>query len=357
MHLVDAPDPAIEDVAGGRGVLVQVLRVGVDATDREINEAKYGSAPAGADYLIVGHESLGRVIRTGPAVPPSLAPGTLVVATVRRPGGSKYDAVGLQDMTTDDTVLERGISGLHGYLAERYVDDDAFIVPLPDTLSEVGVLLEPLSISEKAIQQAQEIQRRLKVWELERAAVIGGGSIGLLATLALRLRRAEVVVYSRGAPPTPNSELVEALGATYVDSEQHDFGTVSDRHGPFDFVLEATGYSPLVWQAAEHLGKNGVLALASVTAGDRTAEIPSDRINQGFVLGNKVLVGTVNASRGDFERGVTDLVLAEAAYPGWLARLLTTPIDGLENWKAMLEALTEKAGIKVFVEVAQADPP
>ncbi len=251
MHLADVPAPSLDDVSGGRGVLVQVLRVGVDATDQEINDAEYGAAPEGDDYLVIGHEGLGRVIDVGPNVPPSLRPGTLVVATVRRPGGSKYDAVGLQDMTTDDTYYERGINLLHGYLTERYVEDADYVVPLPDSLSEVGVLLEPLSIAEKAIHQAQEIQRRLKLWQLERAAVLGAGSIGLLATLALRLRGADVVCYSRGEPPSLNSRLVEALGATYVNSERVDFGAVADEHGPFDLILEATGFSPLVWEAAE----------------------------------------------------------------------------------------------------------
>ena len=72
------------------------------------------------------------------------------MATVRRPGQSPYDAIGMQDMTTDDTYFERGISLRHGYLAERYVDDACFIVPIPDAISDVAVLLEPLSISRSA---------------------------------------------------------------------------------------------------------------------------------------------------------------------------------------------------------------
>src|SRR5207248_5107080 len=131
----------------------------------------------------------------------------------------------------------------------------------------------------------------------------------------------------------------------------------SAEHGPFDLILEATGFSPLVFEAAKALGKNGVLVLASVTGGDRKVEVDADVINQGFVLGNKVMVGTVNASRDDFVRGVDDLVKAEALYPGWLGRLLTTPIDGLESYEAMLRALTEDAeAIKVYVEVGEPEP-
>jgi threonine dehydrogenase-like Zn-dependent dehydrogenase len=353
MHLTDAPEPSVDQVPGGRGVLVEVLRVGVDGTDKEINAAEYGAAPPGDDYLITGHESFGRVVETGPNVPDTLKPGTYVVAMVRRPGSSPYDAIGLQDMTTDDTYYERGINLLHGFLSERYVDDFQFIVPLPESLLEVGVLLEPLTVSEKGIYQAQEIQRRLKIWQPRRAAVLGAGTIGLLATLALRLRGVEVVVYSRREPPYLNSELVEDVGARYTSSKGRPLADVAEEHGPFDLIIEATGFSPLVFEAAEALGKNGVLVLASVTGGDRTVEVPADRINQGFVLGNKLMVGTVNASRGDFERGVDDLIKAEAFYPGWLGRLLTTPVDGLENWQEMLERLTEDGdAIKVYVEVA-----
>ena len=352
MHLEDVPEPSLADVDDGRGVLVKVIRVGVDGTDREINEAEYGAAPEGYDYLVTGHESFGEVLEAGPNAGASLRPGTLVVATVRRPGSSPYDRIGLQDMTTDDIYYERGINLLHGFLTERYVEDATYVVPLPHSLREVGVLLEPLSISEKGLNQAYEIQRRLKIWKPERAAVLGAGSIGLLCTLALRLRGVDVTCFSKRKAPYLNSRLVEELGAAYVSSDETSLADASAEHGPFDLIFEATGFSPLAFEAAEVLAKNGVLVLASVTGGDRKVEIASDKINQGFVLGNKVMVGTVNASLDDFDRGVTDLVRAEAFYPGWLGKLLTTPVDGLDNYEEMLRHLTEdEDAIKVFVEV------
>lgn len=350
IHLRDVPEPSLHDASGGRGVLVEVLRVGVDGTDKEINEGKYGQPPPGDDYLIIGHENLGRVVETGPDVPDSLRPGTLVVATVRRPGGSIYDRIGLQDMTTDDVYFERGINLLHGYMAEYYVEDAAYMVPLADMLADVGVLLEPLTVSEKGLKQAFEIQRRLKVWAPRRAAVLGAGTIGLLATLALRLRGVEVTCFSLREPPYLNSRLVEALGARYVSSKRTTLRDASDAHGPFDIIFEATGYSPLAFEAAEVLAKNGVLVLSGVSGGDTHAEVPADRINQGFVLGNKVMVGTVNASRDDFVAGVDDLIKAETCYPGWLAQLLTTPIDGFGGWAELLPQLEGNPdAIKVFV--------
>ena len=344
--------PQLDEIPGGRGVLVKVLRVGVDGTDQEINEAKYGQAPQGANFLIIGHENFGQVEAVGPNVPSVIRPGSYVVASVRRPGKSIYDQIGLQDMTTDEVYYERGINLLHGYLTEYYVEDTQYLVPLPESLREVGVLLEPLTVSEKGINQAFEIQRRLKVWQPQRAAVIGAGAIGLLAALALRLRGLEVVCYSRHVPPYLNSDLIEALGGHYVSSQHMSMSDISAKYGPFDMMLEATGYSPLVFEAAQALGKNGVLILSSITGGDTKAEVHSDKINQGFVLGNKVMVGTVNASHADFVSGVTHLVKAEALYPGWLKKLLTTPINGLDNYAAMLRHLEEdKDAIKVYMDV------
>ena len=121
VHLVDLPEPSVDDIPNGRGVLVEALNVGLDGTDAEINAAEYGEAPEGYDFLVIGHESFGRVLEAGPNVQ-DLKPGDYVAATVRRPGGSIYDRIGASDMTTDATYYERGISLLHGYLTERYVD-------------------------------------------------------------------------------------------------------------------------------------------------------------------------------------------------------------------------------------------
>lgn len=351
IHLADLPMPQLADRPDGRGVLVKVLRVGVDGTDKEINAAEYGAAPAGYDFLTLGHESFGRVIEVGPQVR-GLAVGDYVVATVRRPGGSIYDTIGTYDMTTDATYYERGISLLHGFLTEYYVDDPEYIVKLPAALQTVGVLLEPTSVVEKGIAQAYEIQRRLKVWRPMRAAVLGAGTLGLLATLALRLRGLEVTTLARSAPPTLNSELVEALGARYLSTRALPLRQAAEQHGPFDIIFEATGASSVAFEGMEALGRNGVLVLTGISGGDRMIEVPGDRILLGFVLGNKVAVGSVNANRVYFEQGVQDLALATLQYPGWLERLLTHPVRGLDNYAEMMQLLTEEQrAIKVFVEV------
>ena len=352
VHLTELPAPKVGDVANGRGVLVRVLRVGVDGTDKEINAAEYGQAPPGYDFLIIGHESFGQVEAVGPNVN-EVKPGDYVVATVRRPGSSIYDLIGTNDMTTDDTYFERGINLRHGYMSEFYVDDAEFIVKIPQGLKEVGVLLEPTTVVEKGIAQAYEIQRRLRVWKPKRAAVMGAGTIGLLATLMLRLRGLEVTTFGKTAKPYLNSDLIQAIGATYQSTEDLSIVDGAKQHGPFDIIFEATGFSPVVFDSMQALGKNGVLVLSSVTGGDRRIEVPADKINLEFVLGNKVMVGTVNANREYFEMGVKDLAQAEAEYPGWLARLLTHPIRGLENYQELFAKLRNPNGaIKVFCEVA-----
>jgi len=352
LHLAELAKPSVDDIPAGRGVLVRVLRVGVDGTDKEINAAEYGAAPPGYDFLVIGHEGFGQVEDVGPAVT-ELRPGDYVVATVRRPGTSVYDQIGTSDMTTDDVYFERGINLRHGYLTEYYVDDADYIVKVPQGLRDVGVLLEPMTVVEKGITQAYEIQRRLRVWRPRRAAVMGAGTIGLLAALVLRLRGLDVTVFGQRPGPYRNSDLLEQIGARYLSTKALTIAEGAQQHGPFDVIFEATGYSPIVFESMAALGKNGVLVLSSVTGGDRRVEVPADRVNLEFVLGNKVMVGTVNANREYFERGVEDMALAEANYPGWLAQLMTHPIEGLENFAELMRTLTTaKEAIKVYCQVA-----
>jgi threonine dehydrogenase-like Zn-dependent dehydrogenase len=351
VHLAELEKPSLSDVPNGRGVLVKVLRVGVDGTDREINAAEYGAAPEGYDFLVIGHEGFGQVEAVGPNAS-FLRPGDFVVATVRRPGKSLYDAIGLQDMTTDDQYLERGINLRHGYLTEYYVEDEEFVVKIPQGLKEVGVLLEPMTVAQKGISQAYEIQRRLKVWRPRKAAVMGAGTLGLLATLVLRLRGLDVTTFGRTPRPYFNADLLERIGARYVNTSARTISDAAAEFGPFDLIFEGTGSSSVVFESMQVVGKNGVLVLTSVTGGNRKLEVPADRINLEFVLGNKVMVGSVNASRDNFETGVRDMSQAEAEYPGWLPQLLTHPVQGLDGYRELFDRLQNPNGaIKIYCEV------
>jgi threonine dehydrogenase-like Zn-dependent dehydrogenase len=171
--------------------------------------------------------------------------------------------------------------------------------------------------------------------------------------MILRLRGLEVVTFGRTPSPYLNSMLAEELGARYISTKDVPLKDASRMYGPFDIIFEGTGSSAVVFEAAEVLAKNGVLILASITGAGKKLEIPADKINLDFVLGNKVMFGTVNANREYFEAGVKDLAQCKAQFPGWANKLLTHPVEGLENFQQMMDLLTTaKGAIKVYVDVS-----
>lgn len=352
VHLAELDKPSVSDIANGRGVLVRTLKVGVDATDREINDALYGNAPPGYDFLVIGHESFGIVEEVGPAVK-RVQPGDYVTCTVRRPGGSIFDKIGRNDITSEETYYERGINLLHGYLTEYFVDDEEFMVRMPVGLKHLHVLAEPMSCAAKAVEQAMLAQKRLQVWEPKRAWVTGSGQIGLLSTLILRLRGIEVWTLARGKKPNLKSEIAEGMGSTYVSTAESSLKELAEECGKPDLIIEATGSSAVAFECMEVLGHNGCIVWTSITGGERRVEVPSDAVNLNWVLGNKLLVGSVNANFRHFESGISDLALGEVTYPGVLEKILTNPVDGLENYGEMMRLLVEdRDALKVYVDVA-----
>ncbi|MFM9963768.1 MAG: glucose 1-dehydrogenase [Planctomycetaceae bacterium] len=350
VHMAELPKPKVTDVPNGRGVLVKVLKVGVDATDREINEGLYGNPPPGYDFLVLGHESFGIVEEVGPNVR-HVKPGDYVTCTVRRPGGSIFDRIGHSDMTSEETYYERGINLLHGYMTEYYVDDAEFVIRVPAALKHLGVLAEPMSVAEKAIQQVYEAQRRLQVWEPRVAYVLGSGQIGLLSTLILRMRGVEVYTIARGPKPNFKAEIAEAYGATYVSCS---LAELAKQTGAPDLIVEATGNSAIAFDAMNVLGRNGAIVWTSITGGTRKTEVQTDKINLEWVLGNKLLLGSVNANFRHFEAGISDMAQGEIFYPGVTQRILTSPVNGLDNYREMMRLLVEaKDALKVFVNVAE----
>lgn len=357
-RLVEMEKPSINEFKNGRGVLIEVLRAGACGTDREINNAEYGTAPVGADFLVLGHENFGRVVETGNNVN-EIKKGDFVVATVRRPfGQSIYDTIGQQDFTMDEEFWERGISRLHGFWSEFYVESADFLIKIPEKLAEIAVLLEPLSIIEKGLKQAEDIQKRLDIWQPKNAAVLGTGNVGLLTVMALRMRGFEVHGFGLQEPAGYlNAELCFEIGATYDSTRKLSVIDSVEKYGEYDLIFECTGYSPIAFEAMQCLNENGILILSSVTGGDRKTDgVSTDKINQEFVLGNRVMVGTVNANREHFEMGVKDFALSEAMYPGWLSKILTHKISGLENYEKVFEILEDSGkfkAIKTYFEIGK----
>ncbi|RMG41706.1 MAG: glucose dehydrogenase [Planctomycetota bacterium] len=350
VHLREIPEPRI---TRDHEVLVRVLKIGVDATDREINEGLYGNPPPGDDYLILGHECFGQVEAVGPAVT-HVQPGDLVTCTVRRPGNSLYDLIGRNDITSETTYYERGINLLHGFLTEYFVDEAQYIVKIPPGLAHLHVLAEPMSCAAKAIEQVFEAQRRLQIWDPKVAYVLGAGQIGLLSTLILRLLGLEVYTLARTEPPCLKAEIAEGYGAHYVSTRQTSLEELARQTGRPDIIVEATGASAMAFKAMEVLNLNGAMVWTSVTGGERYVEVPSNRINLEWVLGNKLLLGSVNGNARHFEQGIRYLSQAELTYPGVTERILTHPVDGLENYGEMMRLLVEEpTALKVYVNVAE----
>ncbi len=359
VHLVDIPVPALKDqpqahvcrVPDGRAVLVKVLQVGVDATDREINEALYGNAPPGGKHLVIGHECFGTVIEVGERVS-EVQPGDFVSCTVRRPGDSLFDRIGRNDITSEEVYYERGINLCHGYLTEFFVDDAEYVVKVPQNLRHLGVLSEPASVCAKAIEQAYLAQQRLQVWSPRLAFVLGAGQIGLLATMMLRLRGLEVYTLATKPGPHRKSEIAEAYGARYVSTRQTSMADLAKQVGKPDLIFEATGNAEVCFQAMNVLAINGALIWTSITGGKHEISLDAARINLEWVLGNKLLVSSVNGNRRHFELGIQALAHGEHTYPGVTERILTHPVAGLDQYKEMMKLLEDKEALKVFVNVS-----
>jgi len=336
IHLEELPVPDLKEKYDGRGVLVKVLSVGLCGADREIAAGKYGTAPVDDPFLVLGHENMGVVEAVGPNVD-EFRPGDYVMAMVRRPGLSRYDLLGSPDMTTDEAYYEHGISRLHGFLCEYYTDVPEFLIGLPAGLKDIGVLLEPMSIIEKGLDEVYHIQKRLPLWRPRHAAVLGAASVGLLATLLLRLRTINVTTLAMPGTADRNRNLIEEIGGRCLDAEKINISRASAEYGPFDLIVEATGDFSLAFDAMQALAKNGILLLCSVRGEGREITVPANLINHGFVLGNKVMLGTVTANRKHVEQGVRDMALAELQFPGWLSRLITRRFHGFEDYNAAFD--------------------
>lgn len=353
-YVAELPVPRVTEIPEGRGVLVRTLKVGVDATDAEINAALYGNPPPGAEFLVLGHEVFGIVEEVGESVT-HVRPGDYCTCTVRRPGSTLYDQIGRNDITSDETYYERGINLLHGFLTERFVDDAEFIVKVPVGLTHLGVLSEPASVCAKGIEQAYLAQSRLQVWEPRIAFVTGAGQIGLLSAMILRLRGLSVYVLARTPNPGLKEEITSGYGAQYVSTQETSIHDLARQVGKPDLIVEATGSSALAFECMQVLNLNGALVWTSVTGGRKTCEVPADRINLEWVLGNKLLLGTVNGNRRHFEQGLADLALAEVMYPGVTERILTHPVKGFERHEEIMRLLVDdRSALKVFVEIAEA---
>jgi threonine dehydrogenase-like Zn-dependent dehydrogenase len=328
---IDEPDPSEGEV------LCETIAVGVDGTDAEIVDGLYGEAPPGHERLILGHESLGRVLEAPPAS--GFAVGDLLVAFVRRPDPVPCEAcaAGEWDMCRNGRYTEHGIKGVDGFLSERFRIEAGRAVRADARLGRLAVLTEPTSVAAKAWEQAERIGGRT-AWTPRRGLVTGAGPLGLLAAMLGVARGMEIHVLDVVASG-PKPDRVRELGATY------HAGSLDEVDGDFDVVIECTGVGPLVFHAMEHLAPDGVMVMTGISGARRESEVAVDALNKRLVLNNNAIVGSVNANRRHYEEAVRALAAVD---PAWLERLVTRRVP-LARWH---EAFERREGeVKVVVEV------
>jgi glucose 1-dehydrogenase len=330
--LAEHPEPRLTAPAQ---VKLRMLEVGVCGTDREICSFQYGTPPAGADDLVIGHESLGEVVEIGSKVS-RLRRGDLVVPTVRRPcphATCVACRTGRRDFCYTGDFTERGIKEAHGFMTEVVVDDESYMNIVPRELRDVAVLVEPLTIAEKALLQIGQIQQRLpwdcpshpgeKASHCHQAVVLGAGPVGLLGAMALRVAGYQTCVYSREPDGDPKSQLVKSIGASYISAAECPPGEISRRLGNIDLIYEATGASQLAFKVIENLGTNGIYVFTGVPGRKAPVEVDTDRIMRNLVLKNQVLFGTVNAGKEAFEAAIRDLGTFMKRFPAAVRSMIT----------------------------------
>jgi threonine dehydrogenase-like Zn-dependent dehydrogenase len=310
-------------------VLLRPLEVGVCGTDREIAEGLFGIPPEGSDRLVLGHEVLALVEEDGEG----FARGDLVAATVRRScGRCAACAQGSPDACETGLYVERGITRLDGFAAELIAEDAGQLIPVPRSLGRLGVLAEPASICERALRHVRAIGGR-QPWAPRRALVLGAGAIGMLATYLLRLEGLEVWTAARGPADGLKGELVAASGARYVSVANSSPAALAEETGGFDVVIEAAGDAQVMLDAIGHLRRNGVACLLGIDGRAQRVSIDGRVIAQDAVVENRVLFGSVNAHRVDWQAAVEELDQARARWPEALEAFvgLRVPLDRFED--------------------------
>jgi len=331
-------------------VKLRMLEVGVCGTDREIASFHHGTPPEGFDFLVLGHESLGEVVETGPAVS-RFAPGDLVVSMVRRPcphPECRACRAGRQDFCYTEDFRERGIKQQHGFMTEFVVDDEKYLNAVPRELRAVAVLVEPLTIAEKALLQIHAIQQRLP-WNHashgQRAVVLGAGPVGLLGAMALVNTGFETFVYSRETAPNSRIELAAKFGAHYVSSATHSVEQLAERVGNIDVVYEAAGGTQTAFDLLKALGPDGVYCFTGVPRHAEPVSIDAHALLFNLVLKNQVVLGTVNSGKDAFEAAIRDLGVFYARWPDAVSSLITGRY-GIEEFR---EPVFDRSGIKNII--------
>jgi glucose 1-dehydrogenase len=349
--LIDHAPPQIDSPSE---VKIRTIEVGICGTDREICSFAYGTPPKGSEYLVLGHEALGEVIEVGSGAR-RFKVGDLVVPSVRRPCQHAVCSpcrADRQDFCATGDFTERGIKLTHGYMTECFVEEEKFLTPVPRELSDVAVLVEPLTVAEKALDQVWKVQDRLP-WgangEGKTAVVLGAGPVGILGAMALLVRGFRTFVYSRSAAPNPKSNLVNSIGAKYVSSETVPLDKFGAETGPVDLVYEAVGVARISFDLLKILGLNGAFVFTGIPPHKPAIPVEADSLMRDMVLKNQVLIGTVNADGNAFASAIRDLGIFKQRWPDAL-RAVISGRYGMDAYEELL--VGKNKGIKNVISIA-----
>jgi threonine dehydrogenase-like Zn-dependent dehydrogenase len=266
---------------------------------------------------------------------------------------------GRPDFCSTGEFVERGINGVHGFMTEYVVDDEKWLVPVPRALRDVAVLVEPLTIAEKALIQVDLIQSRLP-WACPahgekgcraclKAVVLGAGPVGLLGAMALVRAGFQTCVYSREAEGGAKDALVRSFGATYVSTESTPPPALPERLGRIDLVYEAVGMSRLAFEVMSHMSRNAIFVFTGVAALRGPQPLDTDTLMRNLVLKNQVSLGTVNAGRDAFEAAVADVGTFLERWPDAIRSVITGRYP-IESYRDLL--LGRPGGIKNLIALA-----
>jgi threonine dehydrogenase-like Zn-dependent dehydrogenase len=350
VRLIERADPQI---TAPTQVKLRTLEVGVCGTDKELCAFVYGTPPPGTDHFILGHESLAEVLETGPAVT-GVRPGDLVVGSVRLPCSSDFCEPcrsDHQDFCATGAYREHGINRLDGYMAEYVIEDQRYLHLVPAELREIGVLVEPLTIAEKAWGEAACIQERLPWTPARRTAlVLGAGPIGLLGAMKLIAEGYQTFLYSLLPEPNPGSIIAAAVGATYISSQEVSVADMAAHLGRIDLVYEALGAAQLAFDVLPHLAPNGLFIFTGVPRAEELQPFDTDTILTNLVLRNQAIVGIVNSGRSAFAAAIRDLGAFHRRWPGVLNQLITGRYP-MEDFLAPV--MGQAGGIKNVIQIAR----
>lgn len=340
-------------------VSIRTIEVGICGTDREICLFEYGTPPDDADYLVLGHEAVGEVVEVGPGVT-SFQRGDFVVPSVRRPcphEACRPCRADRQDFCFTGDFTERGIKMTHGFMTEYFVEEEKHLYLIPKELRDVAVLVEPLSVAEKALAQIWQVQGRLP-WANgspdrgsgRTAVVLGAGPIGILGAMALIVNGFKTWVYSRSAEPNPKADLVNSIGAKYVSALSVPVQKFAEMTGPVDVVYEALGVATITFEVIKILGLNGVFVFTGIPPHKPAIPVTADSLMRDMVLKNQVIVGTVNADRPAFENAIRDLGIFKKRWPKALASVISGRFP-LDAYRDLL--LGKATGIKNVISIGE----